>query len=127
MIRRPPRSTRTDPLFPYTTLFRSPRPRPSVPPHLRSADHHHGGPGGDGAGLLHGHHPPLHRRGGRRLGRPVAVAAERPHAVDPAAHFRPALAGRPHAGAVDSRRGTGGAGIVPRVPPTPPGGDGRRR
>src|SRR3546814_3569342 len=25
MIRRPPRSTRTDPLFPYTTLFRSPR------------------------------------------------------------------------------------------------------
>src|SRR3546814_2744454 len=25
MIRRPPRSTRTDPLFPYTTLFRSAR------------------------------------------------------------------------------------------------------
>src|SRR3546814_18249526 len=25
MIRRPPRSTRTDTLFPYTTLFRSPR------------------------------------------------------------------------------------------------------
>src|SRR3546814_1862374 len=24
MIRRPPRATRTDPLFPYTTLFRSP-------------------------------------------------------------------------------------------------------
>src|SRR3546814_6917141 len=30
MIRRPPRSTRTDTLFPYTTLFRSP------------ADRHHG-------------------------------------------------------------------------------------
>src|SRR3546814_14743570 len=31
MIRRPPRSTRTDTLFPYTTLFRSPglRQRPS--------------------------------------------------------------------------------------------------
>src|SRR3546814_2666207 len=29
MIRRPPRSTRTDTLFPYTTLFRS--PQPSVP------------------------------------------------------------------------------------------------
>src|SRR3546814_1214927 len=28
MIRRPPRSTRTDTLFPYTTLFRS-RPSPS--------------------------------------------------------------------------------------------------
>src|SRR3546814_514762 len=27
MIRRPPRSTRTDTLFPYTTLFRSPWPR----------------------------------------------------------------------------------------------------
>src|SRR3546814_14069806 len=26
MIRRPPRSTRTDTLFPYTTLFRSERP-----------------------------------------------------------------------------------------------------
>src|SRR3546814_18892776 len=28
MIRRPPRSTRTDTLFPYTTLFRSDRPAP---------------------------------------------------------------------------------------------------
>src|SRR3546814_2832295 len=30
MIRRPPRSTRTDTLFPYTTLFRSDPPRSSV-------------------------------------------------------------------------------------------------
>src|SRR3546814_16656936 len=32
MIRRPPRSTRTDTLFPYTTLFRTPasmRPKPA--------------------------------------------------------------------------------------------------
>src|SRR3546814_4374702 len=29
MIRRPPRSTRTDTLFPYTTLFRSAGARPS--------------------------------------------------------------------------------------------------
>src|SRR3546814_10053192 len=29
MIRRPPRSTRTDTLFPYTTLFRSERDRPA--------------------------------------------------------------------------------------------------
>src|SRR3546814_18970187 len=28
MIRQPPRSTRTDTLFPYTTLFRSPDGRP---------------------------------------------------------------------------------------------------
>src|SRR3546814_2118080 len=33
MIRRPPRSTRTDTLFPYTTLFRS----TSTPPPLLSA------------------------------------------------------------------------------------------
>src|SRR3546814_4009291 len=31
MIRRPPRSTRTDTLFPYTTLFRSPHARPALP------------------------------------------------------------------------------------------------
>src|SRR3546814_12405300 len=31
MIRRPPRSTRTDTLFPYTTLFRSPFLGRSVP------------------------------------------------------------------------------------------------
>src|SRR3546814_17717499 len=32
MIRRPPRSTRTDTLFPYTTLFRSLRQRVGMPP-----------------------------------------------------------------------------------------------
>src|SRR3546814_16110264 len=32
MIRRPPRSTRTDTLFPYTTLFRSSRRRSSAQP-----------------------------------------------------------------------------------------------
>src|SRR3546814_1340805 len=34
MIRRPPRSTRTDTLFPYTTLFRSRSPR--TKPNMRS-------------------------------------------------------------------------------------------
>src|SRR3546814_20232024 len=39
MIRRPPRSTRTDTLFPYTTLFRShhtirPLEEPVKPPHF---------------------------------------------------------------------------------------------
>src|SRR3546814_3755228 len=33
MIRRPPRSTRTDTLFPYTTLFRSPGAF-TIPPYL---------------------------------------------------------------------------------------------
>src|SRR3546814_3032434 len=43
MIRRPPRSPRTDTLFPYTTLFRSrairaaaPRPRAAAPPKLHT-------------------------------------------------------------------------------------------
>src|SRR3546814_5253077 len=42
MIRRPPRSTRTDTLFPYTTLFRS---LPRRPGPLRGAggSHAHGG------------------------------------------------------------------------------------
>src|SRR3546814_4452156 len=34
MIRRPPRSTRTDTLFPYTTLFRSPRAWRKIDPAL---------------------------------------------------------------------------------------------
>src|SRR3546814_19913120 len=33
MLRRPPRSTRTDTLFPYTTLFRS-KSRKSIPGHV---------------------------------------------------------------------------------------------
>src|SRR3546814_4213370 len=48
MIRRPPRSTRTDTLFPYTTLFRSPggryraARRPAAHP-LRTPRSAHGG------------------------------------------------------------------------------------
>src|SRR3546814_9372382 len=37
MIRRPPRSTRTDTLFPYTTLFRSQRMLPLWPPRQERA------------------------------------------------------------------------------------------
>src|SRR3546814_12834237 len=35
MIRRPPRSTRTDTLFPYTTLFRSVHVEPGALPEIR--------------------------------------------------------------------------------------------
>src|SRR3546814_6340065 len=35
MIRRPPRSTRTDTLFPYTTLFRSIEPTSEPPVNMR--------------------------------------------------------------------------------------------
>src|SRR3546814_17560717 len=40
-LRRPPRSTRTDTLFPYTTLFRSPRP-PDRRRQRHDAQHHVG-------------------------------------------------------------------------------------
>src|SRR3546814_2374940 len=38
MIRRPPRSTRTDTRFPYTTLFRSGPSRPRCAGHLRATE-----------------------------------------------------------------------------------------
>src|SRR3546814_2633752 len=38
MIRRPPKSTSTDTLLPYTTLFRSPQPAITVIPVPASAD-----------------------------------------------------------------------------------------
>src|SRR3546814_15380889 len=44
MIRRPPRSTRTDTLFPYTTLFRSPHQPRSGQETVRGMDAARGGP-----------------------------------------------------------------------------------
>src|SRR3546814_20822984 len=73
MIRRPPRSTRTDTLFPYTTLFRSllgvedaGRAKDHHHIQYRDDDHHHGrgivpGRGGDGDEedrITAEHHPP---------------------------------------------------------------------
>src|SRR3546814_213346 len=42
MVRRPPRSTRTDTLFPYTTLFRSGRHRAAVEQRSESLAEHSG-------------------------------------------------------------------------------------
>src|SRR3546814_9460571 len=47
MIRRPPRSTRTDTLFPYTTLFRS----AAFAPAARGAGGRRGGAGGNARDL----------------------------------------------------------------------------
>src|SRR3546814_5841402 len=74
MIRRPPRSTRTDTLFPYTTLFRSAVDRPRGV--RRGAGHglcrparHHGGSRRPAAGTPHprelSEHP-AERGGGHR-------------------------------------------------------------
>src|SRR3546814_5477963 len=57
MIRRPPRSTRTDTLFPYTTLFRSDSGRPQ-PPRLCLP-------------LEHALSLPRQSRGGTRVGAPA--------------------------------------------------------
>src|SRR3546814_7954145 len=61
MIRRPPRSTLTDTLFPYTTLFRSVRLLRLDPRHYR----YQIGGGGGGA-CRRGAAPPPHRPAGRR-------------------------------------------------------------
>src|SRR3546814_7516722 len=54
MIRRPPRSTRTDTLFPYTTLFRSPMvDLPAPPARLRRSDHTSGRRSGGGRSEEH--------------------------------------------------------------------------
>src|SRR3546814_2855885 len=57
MIRRPPRSTRTDTLFPYTTLFRSPHHRagPGLSVGQRR-DAYADVPSDRGAGDRQGHH-----------------------------------------------------------------------
>src|SRR3546814_12023897 len=72
MILRPPRSTRTDTLFPYTTLFRSPAaagPVRSAPARRRTAPQafsrrratgHSAGPAGN---------PPLPHESGQETGR----------------------------------------------------------
>src|SRR3546814_14337286 len=67
MIRRPPRSTRTDTLFPYTTLFRSPRRRAYL---QGCKDHVRAGQGGEcrrrrgvGAGDEPEQRPPRVERG----------------------------------------------------------------
>src|SRR3546814_5185416 len=63
MIRRPPRSTRTDTLFPYTTLFRSAAVDPPGPAGKQARRH---GPGPRAAGRTARGTPATDRRRGRR-------------------------------------------------------------
>src|SRR3546814_10632807 len=60
MIRRPPRSTRTDTLFPYTTLFRSVRM-------LRSPDNVPRGPCFNDAPCIHDRQPVGQARNNRQI------------------------------------------------------------
>src|SRR3546814_19716824 len=89
MIRRPPRSTRTDTLFPYTTLFRSDEDGVA---RLCSGDAEQTDPGG-AAGQPHivedglRRHPAAQRFAGQLEGRHVeaddAAVAPAPHVEDP--------------------------------------------
>src|SRR3546814_20215145 len=65
MIRRPPRSTRTDTLFPYTTLFRSQDGRESEAL-IRSADLALYRAKGDGGGVHCAYEPQLHAQAEER-------------------------------------------------------------
>src|SRR3546814_20046628 len=71
MIRRPPRSTRTDTLFPYTTLFRS---------HLRTAPPLVALPDAKASGAnLHGHRGGRSRRGPGRTATAGSRSVRRRH------------------------------------------------
>src|SRR3546814_9790812 len=70
-IRRPPRSTRTDTLFPYTTLFRSRRPM-SISP-ISGSTTIHLNPADAGTGT-----PPL-----ARAAKPAGAATPEEQSADP--------------------------------------------
>src|SRR3546814_3429377 len=124
MIRRPPRSTRTDTLFPYTTLFRSRRGRRLYPCPLCPARL-----------LRRAHRPgvrsPLRRTGDTSLARWRERGVGGPHHVaqrtlDRSGRLRhvaiPALPRRARRGVVEEislRRATGpGAHVAPASPGT---------
>src|SRR3546814_6282949 len=71
MIRRPPRSTRTDTLFPYTTLFRSVDRLAEPRRHARS--HHLDHRAGRGARLAHAVEVAFPGRGRLRIGAPEGI------------------------------------------------------
>src|SRR3546814_4553865 len=79
MIRRPPRSTRTDTLLPYTTLFRSRLARrgrePARPPATARGGESLGAPHAEPHGLV------LAGQAGHRPG--IPVPAHRPHEHGP--------------------------------------------
>src|SRR3546814_11315553 len=76
MIRRPPRSTRTDTLFPYTTLFRS---HISAGHQAASTIHR----GGGGAELSAGGRTPAHVAAAAQPGDPAARGRARGAIVRP--------------------------------------------
>src|SRR3546814_11261429 len=98
MIRRPPRSTRTDTLFPYTTLFRSPEVRSTKAIFLQIRVTFATCPPAQHGGLVRRNHrqrdfPARTRRGTSRT---CALSSEAPFH---AGRFEPARRARPSFGA----------------------------
>src|SRR3546814_3175338 len=82
MTRQPPRSTRTDTLFPYTTLFRSSVPAPHRPGRVRLRTMHIAGWRCDSLGDRAGHglrHWHGQRAGGDRQGYRNAIQRSEEH------------------------------------------------
>src|SRR3546814_14618820 len=80
MIRRPPRSTRTDTLFPYTTLFRSEDGREGAAGglgHPRRGDPRASGAAESRADPASSGHPGVRADPDRRQGDPAASAGDR--------------------------------------------------
>src|SRR3546814_21108872 len=120
MIRRPPRSTRTDTLFPYTTLFRSGvGGRPAAPAH--HLDRAFPGLPDRHAGAVHGDAAAGRRRIGADrddLRKPLhARARTGPHGGGPRPQRPP---GRGPRGRPAGPRASPGARPAPLQPPPPP-------
>src|SRR3546814_9336136 len=94
MLRRPPRSTRTDTLLPDTTLFRSGRPELTVKVDVLVPEHEVVGPERGAVGPLH----PLPQRDGDRL----AVVAELPVLGDAGHDLVPGVRSEEHTSELQS-------------------------
>src|SRR3546814_12027651 len=104
MIRRPPRSTRTDTLFPYTTLFRSGQGiAAGVVAEPRRGDHR---AVADGAG---------HRQGKAEAGGAGEVARQRGDAHRTALAVPPGLSAARGQRQVDPKGGVSGKSVSVRV------------
>src|SRR3546814_12255876 len=137
MIRPPPRSTRTDTLFPYTTLFRSELDVALLVEHLASDRGQHLEPGPALAGhQLHGGGSGRRVPGAQQVGLVLERERREPGSHQPlggrcgavAAHDRPAASGGRGAGAAGAGEVVGwqlalmpGRAVRPPIGPAPLG------
>src|SRR3546814_2447393 len=101
MIRRPPRSTRTDTLFPYTTLFRS--ARSGVSAAAAPALFHLGGLCGVSAALARPVHAGVRRRDQGGADRRAGARERRHGAIPDLLLWHAAIVGDPSGGRGDAR------------------------